>query len=59
MNNGERVVLLKVLRGLMFSENMGDVHDQINRLTNLLGLERLEGFNDHWTERDWGIVDHE
>lgn len=38
----------------MCSENLGDVHDEINHLCDLAGISRPEGdFMDGWTVRDW------
>jgi hypothetical protein len=43
----------ELLRGLMMSENLGDVHDQINRLHRLLGMPEPKGnFLDGWTDDD-------
>ena len=57
----KRMSLLGILGGLMVSENLGDVHDEINLLHDLIGLPRPEGnFLDGWTEQDWaavGVVD--
>ena len=38
----------------MVSENLGDVHEEINHLHDLVGLDRPEGdFLDGWTSADW------
>lgn len=48
-----RFSLLGILQGLMLSENMGDVHDEINHLHDLVGLARPQGdFLTGWTEQD-------
>ena len=52
-----RVALLLTVQSLMLSKNMDDVHDVINRITDLLEIEQLEGDNDHWTEGDWEVVE--
>lgn len=57
MTDEEREKLLSIMRGLMVSENLGDVHDQINHLHDALGLSRPEGdFLDGWTDQDWRNV---
>lgn len=51
----ERSQLLAVLRGLMLAENLGDVHDQINRLHDVLSIPRPEGSfleGEEWTDQD-------
>lgn len=49
----KREDLIAVTRSLMLAENMGDVHDQINRLHDLLGLAQPEGnFLDGWEDED-------
>ena len=49
---------LKVLRGLMLSENMGDVHDEINLLHSYFGIRRPEGnFLDGFTEADFAAIE--
>jgi hypothetical protein len=41
--------LIDVMHGLMLSENLGDVHDQIFRLADAIGVPRPEGdFFDGW-----------
>jgi hypothetical protein len=41
----------------MVSENMGDVHDEINHLCDLAGIPRPEGdFLEGWTGADWRNV---
>ena len=53
----KRDSLFGILRGLMVSENLGDVHDEINLLHDLIGLSRPEGnFNDGWTDKDWAAL---
>lgn len=52
-----RRALMSLLRGLMVVENLGDVHDQINRLHDLLEIPRPKGgFAEGWTDRDWQNV---
>lgn len=49
--------LLGIIGGLMVSENLGDVHDEILSLCDLAGIPRPEGgFLDGWTDRDWQNV---
>lgn len=41
----------------MVSENMGDVHEEIDHLRELVGLPHLEGdFLDGWTAQDWASI---
>jgi hypothetical protein len=41
----------------MVAENMGDVHDEINFLCELVGIPEPTGnFLDGWTARDWRNV---
>lgn len=52
-----RFSLLGIIGGLMVSENLGDVHDEINHLCDLVGIPRPEGgFGDGWTAQDWRNV---
>ena len=55
--------LLGIIGGLMVAENLGDVHDEINFLCDLVGIPQPEGdFLDGWTEQDWrnvGRGDHD
>lgn len=45
--------LLDIIGGLMFAENMGDVHDEIIRLCRVAGIPEPEGnFEDGWTDDD-------
>ena len=49
-----RFSLLGIISGLMVAENLGDVHDEINHLCDLVGVPRPEGdFLEGWTEQDW------
>lgn len=49
-----RFSLLGIIGALMVADNMGDVHDEINHLHDLVGVPRPEGnFLDGWTEQDW------
>ena len=53
----ERGSLFGILRGLMVSENLGDVHDEINLLHDLVGLSQPEGnYLDGWTDSDWAAL---
>lgn len=55
-----RFSLLGIIRGLMVAENLGDVHDEINHLHDLVGLPRPEGnFAEGWTEQDWFNIKRE
>lgn len=47
-----RFSLMGIIGGLMLSENLGDVHNEINLLCDLAGVGRLEGGFDEWTARD-------
>ena len=52
-NLPQRFSLLGIIGGLMYAENMGDVHDEINFLCDLAGIPRPEGnFLDGWTDAD-------
>jgi len=52
-NIPERFSLLGIIGGLMVAENLGDVHDEINHLHDLIGLPRPEGgFIEGWTAQD-------
>lgn len=58
MNVAKRFSLLGIIGGLMAADNLGDVHDEINHLCDLAGIDRPEGdFNDGWTPADWKRVD--
>jgi hypothetical protein len=49
--------LLRIIRRLMMSENLGDVHNEVNLLHDLIGLPRPEGdFNYGWTDKDWAAL---
>jgi hypothetical protein len=53
----DRTSLLGIIGGLMVAENMGDVHDEINFLCELVGIPEPTGnFLDGWTARDWRNV---
>ena len=55
-----RLSLLGIIGGLMVADNMGDVHDEINNLCNLVGIPEPEGdFIDGWTAQDWKNVGRE
>lgn len=51
MSVDRRFSLLGIISGLMLSENLGDVHDEINHLCDLAGIPRPDGdFIDGWTD---------
>ena len=53
----DRGSLLGIIQGLMVAENLGDVHDELNLLHDLVGIPRPEGgFLMGWTEQDWANV---
>jgi hypothetical protein len=53
----KRFSLLGIIRGLMVSDNLGDVHDEILHLCDLAGIPRPEGnFLDGWTDEDYRRV---
>jgi len=57
-NVPKRFSLLGIIGGLMVSENLGDVHDEINHLCDLAGIPRPEGsFEEGWTNQDWRNVE--
>lgn len=52
-----RFSMLGIIRGLMLADNLGDVHDEINHLHDLVGLPRPEGsFEEGWTPADFRNV---
>lgn len=52
-----RFSLRGIIRGLMLSENLGDVHDEVNHLCDLAGIPRPAGnFEEGWTDADWRNV---
>lgn len=49
--------LIGVLRGLMLSENLGDVRDEIDFLCDIIGIPRFDGdYLDGWTDDDYRSV---
>lgn len=49
----EREQLLAIMGGLMMSDNMGDVHDEINRLCKVLDVPEPEGnYLEGWSDAD-------
>jgi hypothetical protein len=55
-----RFSLLGIISGLMVSENLGDVHDEIDHLHDLAGIPRPEGnYEEGWTDRDWRNVEYD
>ena len=60
MTGASRHSLLGIIGALMASENMGDVHDEINFLCDLVGIPCPEGdFLGGWTNQDWRNIGHE
>ena len=56
-NVPQRFSLRGIIGGLMMSENLGDVHDEINLLHDLAGIPRPDGnFLDGWTDADCARV---
>lgn len=54
MTLDRRFSLLGIIEGLMLSDHLGDVADEINYLCDLAGIPRPEGnFPDGWTEQDF------
>lgn len=52
-----RFSLFGIISGLMVAENLGDVHDEINHLHDLLGLPRpVGGFVEGWTKEDYAHI---
>lgn len=51
-NVNERFSLRGILRGLMVSDHLGDVRDEIDHLHDLIGLPRPEGGFEEWTADD-------
>lgn len=42
------------IRGLMLSDNLGDVHEEVDQLRAAIGLPYLEGdYLSGWTATDW------
>lgn len=57
--NPNRFSFFGIIGGLMVSENMGDIHDELNHLCDLVGIPRFEGnFQEGWTKRDWASINH-
>ena len=55
-NVPERFSLLGIIRGLMLSDHLGDVRDEIDFLHDLAGLPRPEGGYGEWTKEDFRRV---
>jgi len=50
----DRFSLFGIIGALMLSDNLGDVHEEILHLHDLVGIPRPEGnFLDGWTPDDW------
>ncbi len=47
-----RLSLLGIIGGLMLAENMGDVHDEINLLCDLVGIAQPEDWERVGLESD-------
>lgn len=58
MTIDKRFSLFGIIGGLMLSENLGDVHDEINHLCDLAGIPRPEGGFYGWTRQDWLNIDN-
>lgn len=57
MNESEKQRLLDIITGLMVSDHLGDVHDEINGLCDLAGIPRPKGnYLEGWTKQDWANV---
>ena len=55
-----RFSLLGIMGGLMIAENLGDVHDELNHLCDLIGVSRFEGnYQEGWTSTDWMSINQE
>jgi hypothetical protein len=53
MSEPTRGSIIGIVGGLMFCENMGDVHDEILLLCAAIGVDPPEGdFLDGWTDAD-------
>lgn len=53
----KRASLLGIIGGLMLCDNLGDVHDEINLLCDLAGIDRPEGgFSEGWARADFRRV---
>ncbi len=53
----DRSSLLGIIGGLMVSENMGDVHDELNLLCDLVGIPRPKGnYLTGWIDADYRSV---
>lgn len=49
-----QAVALSAIRGLMLSDNLGDVHEEIDRLRAAVDLPELEGdYLSGWEAVDW------
>jgi hypothetical protein len=49
-----RFSLLGIIGGLMVAGHLGDVHEEVFYLHDLVGLPRPEGnFENGWTDQDW------
>lgn len=59
MTDVERAALFEILRGLMMSDNLGDVHEEIDQLRKFVGLPETTGnFDSGWSRKDMeSIID--
>ena len=49
----DRFSLLGIVRGLMMAENLGDVHDELFNICDLIGIPRFVGGYEYgWTDQD-------
>jgi len=56
----DRLSLLGIIGALMLADNLGDVHEEINHLHDLVGISRPEGnFLEGWAPSDWRNVRNE
>lgn len=55
-----QAVVRFAIRGLMLSDNLGDVHEEVDRLRAAVGLASLEGdYLSGWVDADWVDLDEE
>lgn len=56
MNAADRSVILSVMEGLMLSDHLGDVHDELMALGGLVGVDLEGDFVEGWTDEDMEAV---